>query len=182
MKHKDTFNIHGMIALILMVAGLFQACETEIPDVDTEPPTFSFRISGDGFDQTFDQDTNFGSFQLNLREDARYDITFSGADSGGVKHIQWQYAADYVELDESIPSPWTTSSSGLITSVNWHGNRSNPLTGMLLTTAIRPTGENISHAFNIMVRDFGGASARENTVVASLNIYSGNHTTEIIRF
>lgn len=179
---KSNYSTLGLFILIFISASLFQSCETEIPDRDTEPPTFQFRIAGDGFDQTFDQDTDFSSFQLNLREDALYDITFSGADSGGVKHIQWQYATDYVEFDSSIPSPWTTRTSGLSTSINWYGNRSNPLTGMILTASIRANGENVSHAFNFMVRDFGGASAMENTIFAALNVYSGNHTTEIIRF
>lgn len=182
MNNKDKFSVLGVITLLLIAIVLLQSCDTEIPDVDTEPPTFRFQIQGDGFDQTFDQDTDFNSFQLNLREDARYSITFSGADLGGVKHIQWQYATDYVEFETSIPSPWTTRTSGLSTSINWYGNRSNPQTGMVLTATIRANGENISHVFNFMVKDFGGASAMENTLFKSLNIYSGNHNTEIIRF
>lgn len=168
--------------MILIFTGLFLACETEIPDIDTEAPTFQFRIEGDGFDQTFDQDTDFASFQLNLREDASYRITYSGADAGGVKQIQWQYATDYVTFETSIPSPWVSSTTGLSTSLNWHGSRSNPLTGTILTATIRPNGENVSHTFNLMVRDFGGASGMENTVLESLNLYSGDHDTEIIRF
>lgn len=168
--------------LCLTLSFINISCDTEIPDSDSEPPTFHFEIIGDGFGESFNQDTDFDSFQLNLREDALYTITFSGADSGGMKQIQWQYDTDYVEFETSIPSPWTMSSSGLSTSINWTGNQSNPITGMILTARIRANGENINHAFHFMLKDFGGNSSMENTTFKSLNIYSGNHPTEIVEF
>ncbi|MFK7811489.1 MAG: hypothetical protein AB8B59_03290 [Maribacter sp.] len=169
-----------LVVICLSLSFINISCETEIPDTDIEPPTFLFEISGDGFSETFDQNTDFESFQLNLREDALYTITFSGADLGGMKQIQWQYDTDYVEFETSIPSPWTMSSSGLSTSINWTGSESNPTTGMVLTARFRANGENIGHTFHFLLKDFGGVSSMENTTFRSLSIYSGNHITELI--
>ncbi len=167
---------------VFMLIICMQSCDTEIPPEDLEPPTFRFEITGDGFNQAFDQNTDFDSFQLNLREDAEYDFVFSAGDPGGMKQIQWQYASDYIELETAIPSSWQTTISGLSTFVNWFGDETNPVTGNILTGTFRANGDLVGHSFNFMAKDFGGSSSMENTIFKSLNIFSGNHPTEIRNF
>ena len=166
------------LTIIILFVSM-QSCDTEIPSEDLEPPTFRFEITGDGFNQAFDQDTEFDSFQLNLREDAEYDFVFSAGDTGGMKQIQWQYNTPYVQLETAIPSPWETSIVGLSTFINWFGDEVNPVTGNILTGTFIAKGDNANHLFNFMARDYGGDSSNENITFGSLNIYSGNHPTEI---
>jgi hypothetical protein len=139
-----------------MANYLLVSCDTQTPVVDDENPNFLFKITGDGFDQTFDQDTDFDSFQLNLREDAEYDLVLSAGDSGGTKQIQWQYAHDYIEFETSIPSPWTVTTTRPSTVLNWSGNLSSPITGMILTGTFRANGDLVSHVFFFKAQDFFG--------------------------
>ncbi len=168
---------------ILFLSFIVVSCTVDVPDSDTVPPKFSFKITGDGFDQTFNQDTDFSSFQLNLKQGATYNFILSGGDGGGVKQIQWQYAHDYVEFTDPITSPWVQSTVSPLSSViNWFGERSNPVSGSILAGKIVIEGNQVSHEFIFMVKDFGGESGNTNTIYASLNIYGSNHTTEIISF
>lgn len=94
MKNLQAKNIRVRLLLLIGLATI--ACETEIPETDVIPPEFTFRITGDGFEETFDQDTDFSSFQLNLREDAAYDFILTGSDADGLKRIEWYVAKDYI--------------------------------------------------------------------------------------
>lgn len=171
------------LSLILFIAILMQSCTVDIPETDTIPPQFSFRITGDGFDQTFDHNTDFDAFQLNLREDAQYDFILTGSDAGGVKEIKWQYPHDNTEFVDPISSPWEVSrASGLISVISWQGDSSNPITGNILSGKFRPNGELVGFSFDFSVKDFGGQVGTTNTFYASLNIYSGNHDSAIINF
>jgi hypothetical protein len=75
-------------SLLIMAGLLFQSCETEIPSTDITPPTFNFRITGDGFSRTFTQADDFSRFQLNLKTDVNYNFTYIGSDAGGLKYMQ----------------------------------------------------------------------------------------------
>lgn len=179
---KTTKNIISRLSILLLIIAS-QSCDVDVPESDITPPKFSFNITGGGFNQTFDQDTNFSSFQLNLRQGATYNFVLSGGDPGGVKQIQWQYAHDYVEFTDPIPSPWVQNTTSSLSSViNWYGERSDPLSGNILAGKMIIEGNNIAHEFFFTVKDFGGESGDTNTISASLNIYSGNHTTEIVSF
>jgi len=171
------------LSLILFIAIVMQSCTVDIPETDTIPPQFSFRITGDGFDRTFDQNTDFDSFQLNLTEDAQYDFILTGSDAGGVKEITWQYPHDNIEFVDPISSPWmVTRLSGLSSQISWQGDSSNAITGNILTGKFKPNGELVSFSFDFGVKDFGGQLGTVNTFFASLSIYSGNHNTEIITY
>ena len=93
-------TIQILLALSLMMGA--QACETEIPETDVDPPTFSIKITGDGFDETFYQDTNFDRFQLNLREGAEYTFLISGGDTGGLKRFEVYFAPDYIQMNPNL--------------------------------------------------------------------------------
>lgn len=183
MKTKVFTRAIQFSILILMVA-LTQSCETEIPSEDLTPPEFSFQITGDGFNRTFNQDTDFDSFQLNLKDGARYSYIFSGGDQGGVERIQWFIkGSDYITLLEPVSGPWSLRNSILQDIVEWRGNRSDPLTGSVISGNFRADGGNISMVFGFNVVDFGGESGRRpNRIYKELNLYIGNHPTEIRPF
>ncbi|WP_158849444.1 hypothetical protein [Algibacter sp. L1A34] len=172
-------TIYFLLIFLLITA---QSCETDIPETDNIPPTFSFRITGDGFEYVFDQDTDYDNIQLNLKHDAEYDFIFSGSDNGGVKLIEWQLPDDdFIEFDSTVSSPWTvTNVSSINKIIKWEGNSNNPLTGNILAGTFESNGENISDTFRFFVSDFGGESGVSNTTSKELTIYIGEHDTEIV--
>ena len=175
---------HFIYLLILLATFSITSCETDIPENDDTAPEFSFKITGDGFSHTFDQDDDFENFQLNLRADAEYNFILTGSDQGGVEVIQWQLpSSDYIEFVTSIPNPWTISNISILTRmIQWQGDENNPLTGSILNGPFEANGQNIILSFGFYVSDFGGESGSSNTVSKELNLYIGNHNTEIIEF
>ncbi|MFC4097658.1 hypothetical protein [Euzebyella saccharophila] len=174
-------TVQMIVAVSLLM--ITQACETEIPETDVDPPTFSIKITGDGFDETFDQDTDFDSFQLNLREGTEYTFLISGGDSGGLKRFEVYFAPDYIQMNPNLGGNWArTSLSGLTDMLYWTGNASSPLTGTLLNGTFIADGDSVSSPITFYLTDFGGSEGSSNATGASLNVYSGNHTTEVIYF
>ncbi len=77
---KNTLLKIKKYSAVFLLLFSITSCTVDVPDSDTVPPKFSFKITGDGFDQTFNQDTDFSGFQLNLRQGATYDFILSGCD------------------------------------------------------------------------------------------------------
>lgn len=177
-----------VLIFVILMALVLSACSTTIPVTDNTPPRFSFQLRGDGFSQTFDQDTDFSNFQLNLRNGAVYNFTLTGADDGGVSLIRWQFAGDYLEFQEPVESPWVARDVTELTRiVEFAGDRDAPTTGSVLTGRLQIKGNRIgdsltSVAYNFLVRDFGGQSGTVNTFSGELLIQIGDHKTEIVEF
>lgn len=64
----------------------------------------------------------------------------------------------------------------------WTGNASSPLTGTILNGSFVADGDSVSSPITFYLTDFGGSEGSSNATGASLNVYSGNHTTEVIYF
>ena len=179
MKNSKTKGIQ--LLLVLLISLFTISCETEIPETDVIPPGFTFQITGDGFSETFNQDTDFGSFQLNLREDTAYDFILTGSDADGLKRVEWYVVSDYIDIETDINSPWSVSAtSPLVDVVSWNGNRNDPLTGSILTGTFRTRGNSIALGMTFYLTDFGGESGRSNSSSGELNILIDNHITEMI--
>ena len=175
------------ILIIGILAITVVSCETDDSGTDDTLPRFSFRISGDGFTETFTEDDDFENIQLNLKHDAEYEFTFSGGDSQGTKLIQMQYPTDYIEFvgDEPFPpAPWelVLTSSSLSGIIQWEGDINNPVTGNILNGTLKPNGDLVSIALFFRVEDFGGESGISNVVDAQLGILIDDHPTELIQF
>ncbi|MEM9361406.1 MAG: hypothetical protein AAGA43_02175 [Bacteroidota bacterium] len=163
------------------------SCEVDdVPETDNIPPGFSFRISGDGFEQTFTQDDNFEDFQLNLRGNTEYDFVLTGSDQGGVRSISFQFTNESMQLISTVPAPWEINDNGFSTTIEFDGDRNNPTTGSILAGTFITTGQ-VSQEFQIgdgllfQVTDFGGSDGTSrNSTSADLTILIGEHTTEII--
>ncbi len=171
------------IFILAILTVIFTSCETDIPAVDTTPPTFAFKVSGDGFDRTFTQDDDLANIQLNLRQGDNYEMLFSSGDNGGVEYTSLRYDAQNIEFDNDpvFPAePWTQERSGLSTFIEWEGNRNNPLTGNILLGSFTPNGENVSTSFTLYVRDFGGDNNSSNVTSGELVVFIGDVDTEVI--
>jgi len=183
-KIKKSILRNIILPMLIIITFFCQSCDTEIPPTDTDPPTFAFRITGDGFERTFTQDDDFESFQLNLKDDQEYDFIYSPGDTGGLKTAQIHYITDYFELETDVPAAWTLLSRGLSSTLLWQGDVNNPFTGTILNGTFRVNRDNDLVSFNIDfdVRDFGGESGSSNQTFKSLNILVGQHATEIVYF
>ena len=78
-----------VFSTLVVIAFCLQSCDTEIPPTDTDPPTFSFMITGDGFEHTFTQDDDFENFELYVKSNTNYHFLFTAADSGGLRTMEW---------------------------------------------------------------------------------------------
>ncbi|MFC4633872.1 hypothetical protein ACFO3O_08135 [Dokdonia ponticola] len=160
------------------------ACETDVPETDTVAPTFSLKITGDGFDRTFTQDDTFDNLQLNLRAGISYDFILGGVDQGGVRQVQFQYSPISTPISTTIPSPWTENNNGFSSTIRFNGDRNNAFTAQLLSgtfTATLGSEEIIAETFYIRVEDFGGESGPPfNITEAVLNIVIANHPTAVV--
>lgn len=182
MKTIKKFRLIIKISILLLIVTSI-SCKTDIPEEDTNPPKFSLKITGDGFDHTFTNEDDLENIQLNLKNGAEYDILFSGTDSGGVKLVELQYLKNNIEFTTEINAPWTdTNITSLSNLLSWQGSLSNPLTAGVFSGKFIASGQNIAADFKIYVADFGGNSGDSNTISPNLNLYIGNHNTEIITF
>ncbi len=64
--------------------------------------------------------------------------------------------------------------------IEWRGDRNNPVTGSVTTGRIRTGNGNVSLVFRFNIRDFGGESGVPNRSNGVLDLYIGDHDTEII--
>ena len=183
-KMKTNFKF---LVVLFTLASLNFACEVdEIPETDTTPPEFSFRISGDGFEQTFTQEDNFENIQLNLRGNTEYDFILTGSDQGGVGNISFRFTTDYIQLISSVPEPWERSDNGFSTTVEFNGDIRNPTTGNILAGTLITTGQvsqnlQIGDGLLFQVIDFGGSDGTSRNITAEdLTILIGEHATELI--
>lgn len=179
---RTTFRKLAKYLFVTVLAIAIQSCETEIPITDTVDPAFTFQITGDGFNRTFDQETDFSRIQLNLRTNTVYEFTYTGTDDGGVELIQWQAdTAGNIIFETPINRPWTAYDISVLSKmISWRGFRNNPLTGSVLTGRFRTNQGNVSQVFRFYVRDFGGEREVSNISRGTLNLYIGNHSTELI--
>lgn len=173
---KTLFKIVGFFLLL----SLFQQCDTEIPEVDNTLPTFSLRISGDGFNQTFTQD-DIEDFQMNLRSNTTYSVALVSNDEGGIKYSRLVWFTGFMNFTSALPEGWTTDSDAISTLVHWQGDSNNAVTGNLFTgtfttsTVEQGVAEGIE--FKAIVQDWNN-----NTTTKALSILLGNHPTEAIEF
>lgn len=170
--------------IILLIAATNMSCETDVPETDTTPPTFSLQITGDGFDRTFSQDDDLNNIQLNLKAGASYDFILGGIDNGGVRRVEFQHTPDYTPISTTIPSHWTVTNTGLSASIRCNGDINNALTAQLLAgsfTATLTSEDIVTETFYIRVEDFGGASGPPfNITEGTLNISIADQQTELI--
>ena len=175
--------VSNYLFIVLLSCSII-SCETDVPEIDTTPPAFSFQITGDGFDRTFTQDDDLENIQLNLKAGVNYDFILGGIDNGGVRHIQFQHTPDYTPITSSISSPWVVNNNGLTSTIQFTGDATNAFTAQLLPGSFTATlaGEDIvSETFYIRVEDFGGESGPPyNITEGVLQVLIGDHDTEVI--
>lgn len=173
-------RIVAMPFLAFLLIAL-QSCVVEVPPEDADPPTFSFRLIGDGFDHTFTQNTNFNNITLMLKIGVNYQFTFYGNDEGGMDYMGWYSVhSGSMEVDPELHGEWNFSELSGSTSLEWYGQPNDPLSGSIITGTFTTQGEVVSNGtFRFTVEDYGGESGRSNNVTKDLPVVFGAHQTRI---
>ena len=174
-------------SIVTLITFLFQSCDTDIPPTDTEPPTFSFKIKGEGFERTFTQDDDFENIQLNLTAGAAYEIDYIGVDAGGLKYMSIEFPYGDFDIIGTLPNHWEDDNNGFSRWFYWNGDSNDPKTGSLISKATIITkqvsaNDGIGGSFYFVLRDYGGQSGSANQTVKQLNTYLGQHPTEVRHF
>lgn len=179
-KKKVLSQIARCLFVSLLAIGVL-SCETDIPLEDREPPQFSFQITGDGFNHTFNQDTDFNAITLMLRRGVAYDFIFTGSDEGGMERMAWIATHQgRMSIASAVTAPWVLRNiEGQYSSVEWSGNRNDPLTGSIAAGSFRTQGTGSGVTFRFSISDFGGERGTPNRIWKDLRVYVGAHNTRI---
>lgn len=178
---RSSFKRMVPIPFLALLIVLMQNCVVDVPPEDPDPPTFSFRIIGDGFDHTFTQDTDFNNITLMLRFGVKYEFTFMGYDGGGMDHMGWYTVhSGHMEIDPTLHGDWNFYDNIGSTTLEWYGDTNNPLTGSILRGTFTTEGSTVSNGtFRFTAEDYGGESGRSNSVTEDLQVFFGAHSTRI---
>lgn len=163
LKNKQKTTISSILfTMLIMILFLFQSCETEVPDTDTEPPIITFQIVGEGINSTFsDEDT---TREIYLTNGAAYNFTFTVTDSGGVSEMAYRFDPTFMVIESQVPNSWRYNSSTVVSSANyyWTGDENNPTTGFVFTGTFRVNGDEEVFNLDLWGYDFGGESGNPN--------------------
>ncbi|MFD2824264.1 hypothetical protein ACFS5M_11335 [Lacinutrix iliipiscaria] len=167
----------------LFICFLLFSCGTRIPETDNTPPTFSFQITGDGFQKTFTQEDLSTTYQLNMNENATFSIVFSGLDNGGISRATWEFSHREIELFGNVQEGWILRPiSTFNNAIEFLGQSSTPVNAFVLNQRFGINEDYFgSGVFRIRVRDYGGASGTENLVSYEIQLSIGDFPTELIR-
>lgn len=174
---------------ILLIMGIFNlSCETDIPETDITPPTFGFKITGDGFDHTFTQAEDFDNIVLYVKNNTTYNFVFSAGDDGGLRTMEWDIDPNSLfELLTPIDDPWVIVPNAFSeqTWIRWTDTTSaNAQTGQLLVGEFRfpvtiENNESYTLFFLFNAADFGGQNGTSNSVQKRLKIIITDQQTAI---
>ena len=179
-KRRALKKVSQFLCIALLAIGI-QSCETDIPLDDREPPKFSFQVTGDGLDYTFNQDTNFSSVTLMLRRGVTYNFIFTGSDQGGMDRMAWYtYHSGRMAIETSAESPWRfRNDDEWNSSLRWLGDRNNPLTGSAAAGTFTTQGSGNHVSFRFSLTDFGGETGSPNNTWKNLQVYVGAHNSRV---
>lgn len=157
--------------LIFVVFSLI-SCQIDIPEFDVTPPTFTFQIIGPGINRTYDQDSDYSNFQLNLQANATYNFVYSGSDAGGVKAINWQVPGDeYTHYTAINPSNATvTVHSPLSRTITLLGDINDPRNGLVMSGRFTTAQGNVAFNWNFSVKDYGGTTGTPNLILRTMGV------------
>lgn len=184
------------IILLILCNVVITSCDTEVPAIDSTPPTYSFAISGDNFTHTFTEKDDPSTFQVNMKFNTPYNFTFISYDEGGVVNSEIVLQTEaYLRLTlatDNLSQQWQSSNRSFLTrELDWFHQNGVPKSGSFLqgTFTFIPTDDDFasfgeSRSFYIRINDFGGENHNFNETFNSIPFYiaSDNEVSEIINY
>lgn len=178
---KNVLIKFAQLGMLILFVVCTESCDTEIPPEDPTPPEFSFQITGDGLNHTFNQNTNFNSVTLMLRRGVTYNFIFTGNDQGGMDRMAWYtYHSGRMTIETTTESPWRFRNDNPWNStLEWNGDIHNPLTGSFATGSFTTQGSGNDVNFRFAISDYGGETGTPNRVSEGLRVYVGAHNSRV---
>ena len=166
--------------LVIAAISSLAACETAVPDADTEAPEVRLSISGPLIGR--EEMTNppreewlgeIGDQYLDLAADADYRFALTVSDQGGVSEA-WLTLSNRLTVRELTSPDIVNEAAGVNQLLTLRGSRSEARTGLSIGGVFRtPPGESILFRMEGSGSDFGGPSGSPNTRLVSVSVASG---------
>lgn len=173
---------------VVLAVVLFSTCAVTIPAIDRTAPTFIFEITNGlpGGTMRITSADDLSRKQLNLRRNTLYRFRFSGSDAGGLggMKLRVNWPTNYDGLSIPRDQYIIVSDDTFYRELSWLGDRSNPLSGYLITGQLNTIMYNQSYAivsveWELSASDFGGTSGTANTTSKVLKVGIVDETQEI---
>ena len=168
------------------------SCEVDLPETDSIAPLYSFQISGDGFNHTFESGDDLTSLRLNLKKGQTYNFSFVGSDAGGLQDLLWNYEDDLVSevvinIPGGLPDDWYISTRyehdfdfyPFVDGIRFLGDRADPRSGAAISGTFKfdsYSQDSYPNTFDFIARDYGGQSGDHNMVAGHLSVLISDHT------
>lgn len=171
------------LSFLIVCSLLIVACETEVPEVDSIPPTYSFIIEGDGFKHEFTEKDNPSTYQVNLKYDVPYKFYFSSFDEGGIVNSEIVLQTEtFLKLNianDTLSKQWVATNKSFLTrELDWFHQNGVPVNASFIQgtmTFISNNQQNIAYGesrnFYFRINDFGGESHQFNETFNSIPLY-----------
>ena len=153
----NTRQIIKVACAILIVFSMI-ACKKEGPATrDGIAPKSTLLISGNGFSKTYYSDSDYTYGQLNLKPNATYNFTLTGADAGAIRLLEIQLPAEFALGTITSVAAHTERTSGLSKIISVTGTESGPYTSFVINGSFTTSSDNGDLGFDIFTgaRDYG---------------------------
>jgi hypothetical protein len=149
-KSMITKQISKIACTIMLVFSMI-ACKKEGPATrDSIAPKSTLLISGNGFSKTYYSDSDYTYGQLNLKPNATYNFTLTGADVGGLRSLEIQLPTEFVLGTITSVTAHTERTSGLSKIISVIGTESDPYTSFVINGSF--TTNNFNGDFGVDIR------------------------------
>lgn len=144
----------------LILALLFGGCRTVIPERDSVPPKFLFRIENRAFTVDITETFDFDNTALYLKRGESYRIVYTGNDKGGLAFLSFVIPRNGAfRIPNTFFGACTVDDLGTDRlRVQCAGDRSGPRTGLVITADLIVTGITTSsveeYEFNLDTQDY----------------------------
>lgn len=166
----------------LIICSFFTiACETEVPEVDSKPPTYSFVIEGDDFKHEFTEKDDPSTYQVNLKFNIPYKFYFSSFDEGGIVNseivIQTETFLKLNIANDALSQQWKTNNrSFLKRELDWFHQSGVPVNasfiqGKMTFLSNRNKSYRENRNFYFRINDFGGSNYQFNETFNAIPLY-----------
>lgn len=169
----------SILAFALVNVCLLSGCDTTIPETDTTAPKVTFKLTGAGTSKLFESGVDYSGIQYNIRTGVEYTFYATVSDAGGCQTLELSvpngvFNFGTINDTTGVVTPVTTSSSTFYRS---QGDRSRPLTGLLLVGKFTPATDGEAFTISVLGRDFGGRAGTSPNVTR-INVNTFQSTTD----
>jgi hypothetical protein len=168
-----------ILAFVAINVCMLSGCDTTIPETDTTAPKVTFKLTGAGTTKLFESGVDYTGIQYNIRTGVEYTFYATVSDQGGCQTLELSVpngVFNFGQINDTsgVVTPVTTGSSTYYRS---QGDRSRPLTGLLLSGKFTPATDGEVFTISVLGRDFGGRAGTTPNV-SRINVNTLQSSTD----